>query len=163
MNAQPKRLVLIGLALLAGAPFLAGPVAAQAPSPVKLTLVVAGRSETVRGTGSCGHEPRAWIYGRAAALWSVEYAAAGQPSVHLSFWRHAAAGGDQFALSVSNGKRHHQINTVKGSTPAGSGKATFRATALGGRFEIQGKAADGTALQVTIECARFGGIYAEGG
>ncbi len=164
MNAKRIRASLSGLALLAAAALTAMPAAAQAPAPMKVTLAVAGRTQTLRGTGDCGHEPNAYIYGRAAALWSIDYAAAGQPSVSLSFWRHkAAAAGDQFTLTVHSGKTQHQINTVTGSPPAGSGKATFRPTAQGGRFEIQGKAADGTPLQVTIECARFGGIYAEGG
>ncbi len=165
MSTQSIRTILLGLAVVAGAVVLSDGVVAQAPAPVKVTLVVAGRSQTFRGTGQCGHEPHAYIYGRAAALWSIHYpAAGGQPGVSLSFWRHASAGaGDQFTLSVSQGKAQRLISTVKGSSIAGSGRATFRPTALGGRFEIQGKAADGTPLQVTIECARFGGIYAEGG
>ncbi len=164
MNAKQIRAGLSSLALLAAAALTTMPAAAQAPAPMKLTVVVAGRTQTLRGAGKCGYEPNGYIYGRAAALWSVDYDAAGQPSVSLSFWRHKAAGaGDQFSLSVSSGKAQHVIDTVKGSTPAGSGRATFRPTALGGRFEIQGKASDGTPLQVTIECARFGGIYAEGG
>jgi hypothetical protein len=35
-------------------------------------------------------------------------------------------------------------------------------TALGGRFDISGTTQDGTSLQATIECARFGRIVAEG-
>ncbi len=163
MNAKSIRIALAGLALLATATSSTN-AAAQSSSPVKVTLVVAGRTQTLRGTGDCGHEPNGYIYGRPAALWSIHYAAPGQPTISLSFWRHKAAGaGDQFTLAVQSGKTQHLINTVKGSPVAGSGKATFRPTAQGGRFEIQGKAADGTPLQVTIECARFGGIYAEGG
>ncbi len=163
MNTTSIRAVLAGLATLAAAAFGSAPVAGQESVPVKVTIVAGGRTETLRGTGRCGYEPRASIYGRPAALWSVEYAD-GDRHVGLSFWRHAAAvHGDQFTLSVHKGKAAHLISTVKGSRLAGSGKATFRPTALGGRFEIQGKAADGTPLQVTIECARFGGIYAEGG
>ena len=75
----------------------------------------------------------------------------------------AAGAGAQFTLSVRSGRTQHLINTVQGSAPAGSGRVTLRPTALGGRFDVQGTAADGTTLQVTIECARFGGMYAEGG
>ncbi len=162
MYARLIRAALLGLTLSAAAAFAPLPVAAQAPGPMKLTLVVGGRTETLRGTGSCGHEPHAYIYGHAAALWDAAYTGGAQ-HVSLSFWRLAAGAGDQFSLSVSSAKAEHQISTVKGGRLAGSGRATFRPTALGGRFEIQGKAADGTPLQVTIECARFGGIYAEGG
>lgn len=162
MYANTIRAVLLGLAVLAGATLPAAPAAAQATVPMKLTVGVAGRNETLRGTGECAHEPRAYLYGRPAAMWKVAYAAAAR-HVTLSFWRPTAGGSEQFMLAVARGRTQHLINTIKGGTPAGSGRATFRPTALGGRFEIQGKAADGTPLQVTVECARFGGIYAEGG
>ena len=163
MNAHAFRAAFFALAVGAGAVFTPGPTAAQAPAPMKLTLVAGGRTQTLRGTGRCGHEPHAYIYGPAAALWSAQVADPAQ-QVTLSYWRLAAAGaGAQFTLSVRSGRTQHLINTVQGSAPAGSGRVTLRPTALGGRFDVQGTAADGTTLQVTIECARFGGMYAEGG
>jgi hypothetical protein len=133
---------------------------------MKVTVTVGGRTDTLRGTGQCGHEPRAWLHGASAALWLVQYAGTGAgPRLSLSFWRLAAAGGDeqQFSLSVNARKAQHIISTIKGADLKGSGRATFRPTATGGRFEIAGKAHDGATLQATIECARFGGIHAEGG
>jgi hypothetical protein len=107
------------------------------------------------------------LYGSSAALWLAEYAgASGASSRHLSlsYWRlTAATEGEQFSLAVQGKAAAHRISTVKGGKPEGSGRLTFRPTALGGRFEIAGKAHDGANLQVTIECARFGGITAEGG
>ncbi len=158
----PAWIGMIALAWAAGS----GPALAQSPVPMKLTVAVAGQTRTVRGSGECKHEPRGWIYGKPAALWMAEYAGdrAGTPHVSLTYWRPAAgAAPDQFQLSVSGGGKTHRINTVRGGTPAGSGASSFRPTATGGRFEIRGTAQDGTALQATIECARFGGIVAEGG
>ncbi len=141
------------------------PAWAQSPVPVKLTVSVAGQSQTVRGVGECRHEPQASIYGTRALLWMAEYGGGTAGSqVQLTYWRPKSAGAtDQFQLSVTRGGKTHLINTVKGSRPVGSGRASFRPTALGGRFEISGRAEDGTALQATIECARFGAIVAEGG
>ncbi len=140
------------------------PAAAQIPAEMKVTLTVAGRTETLRGTGQCGHEPQGWIYGKAARLWTARYSQATGSEVSLTYWRLAAAGaGDQFSLSVERGRKRHQISTVRGGQLAGSGRSTFQPTALGGRFEITGTAADGAAVRATIECARFGTIVAEGG
>lgn len=152
--------------VLAAAGAGASPTQAQSPVPMKATVTVAGRTETLRGTGQCGHEPRAWLHGAPAALWRVEYAGADAASnVSLSYWRITGASGEkqQFSVAVHGKKASHRISTIKGGKLEGSGRATFRPTASGGRFEIVGKAQSGAALQVTIECARFGGIYAEGG
>lgn len=140
------------------------PASAQTAAEMKLTVTVAGRTETLRGRGLCGHEPRAWIYGRAARLWTASYGEATASSVSLTYWRPAAAGeADQFSLSVQNGRKLHRIATVRGGQLVGSGSSSFRPTAVGGRFEITGTTADGAALHATIECARFGTIAAEGG
>ncbi len=141
------------------------PAWAQSPVPVKVTLTVAGRTQTLRGLGQCRHEAQASIYGTRALLWMAEYDdAAGAPRVSLTYWRPKSAGAaDEFQLQVTHGGKTHVINTVRGSAPAGSGRGSFRPTASGGRFEIGGTAQDGAALRATIECARFGGIVAEGG
>ncbi len=162
---HPKTLyAAIGLAVLLAA-FGSTPAAAQAPAPMKLTVNVAGRSQTLRGNGQCRHEPRASLYGKNAALWSVDYPAnQAAPGVSLSYWRFAAGGaGDQFTLTVSSGRTQHTISNAAGQRRAGSGRVSYRAMPLGGRFEIAGTAQDGAALHVIIECARFGAIYAEGG
>jgi len=166
MHGKPlgAALARLGLAVVAWAA-LATPAQAQAPVPVKVTVTVAGQTQTLRGTGQCRHEPQGYLYGARAALWMAEYdGAAAGPRVSLTYWRPRAAGAeDQFQLSVTRAGKSHVISTVKGARPAGKGRSSFRPTALGGRFEVNGTAQDGTSLQATIECARFGGIVAEGG
>jgi len=166
MHVFAMRAALLGLVLGAAAVSSPAPAGAQSPVPMKLTVTVGGRTDTLRGTGRCAHEPHASIYGTAAALWLAEYSGAGADgrTVALSYWRPVAPGAaEQFSLSVGGKAAAHRISTVKGGRLEGSGRATFRPTALGGRFEIAGKAQDGASLQATIECARFGGISAEGG
>lgn len=147
-------------ATLAAALALPGEAGAQA-SPVKVTLETGGKAQTFSGSGVCRHEPRGYIYGRAAALWMVE---ANSPKLTLSYW-HPAAGGaaDEFSLDVRSGRTAHRINTVRGSKVAGTGQGSFRSSGMGGRFELTGKAEDGTPIHATIECGRFGAIMAEGG
>ena len=163
MHVRVSRTVL---AFILGAAGLTAPVRvrAQQPVPMKVTITVGGRTETLRGTGRCGHEPRAWLYDAAAALWLAEYTGEAQaPRVSLRYWRFSADGGVQFSLAVNGRSATHRINTVRGGKVQGSGRATFQPTAQGGRFQITGKAQNGASLQATIECARFGGITAEGG
>jgi hypothetical protein len=164
MTAYHMKPAFLALALGAlGTALVAGPARAQAKAPVKVTITLGGQTQTLRGTGACGHEPRAFIYGAEAALWSAEYIQGGR-HVQLSFWRlGGAANSVQFNLFVKSGSTAHQISTVKGSEPRGTGRAAFQPTAQGGRFEISGQAESGATLSVTIECARFGPIMAEGG
>lgn len=163
MNTISMRAALAQVGMIAAATgALSSPARAQA-MPVKMTVTVAGKTQELGGTGQCGHEPQASIYGTRAALWLIEYHN-GASRISLSYWRPKATGAeDQFQLSVTRGSASHVISTVKGGSPTGSGHSTFRPTAMGGRFEVSGKAGDGAPLQVTIECARFGGITAEGG
>ena len=165
MHIKASTGVVLGLVMgatgLTMSPAAAG---AQQPVPMKVTVTVGGKTETLRGTGRCGHEPRAWLYDKAAALWLAEYSGAAQaPRVSLSYWRFAAGDVVQFSLAVHGKTAAHRISTVKGGKLEGSGRATFQPTAQGGRFQIAGKAQNGASLQATIECARFGGITAEGG
>jgi hypothetical protein len=152
------------LALFLGMP-APGPAPVQAPVAMKVKITVESRTQTLRGTGRCAHEPNAWIYDNPAALWLAEYPAAREGTrLTLSFWRMRKQDMEpQFSLSVLERSADHRISTVKGGKLEGSGHASFHPTARGGRFEIAGKAHDGTSLKVTIECARFGGIHAEGG
>jgi len=163
MNAYSPRAAVLALALATlGAALSVAPVGAQAKVPVKVTVTVAGRTETLRGTGDCGHEPHASIYETEASLWMAQYTEGGR-HVLLSYWRPLGGGGDQFSLSVQRGATDHRISTVKGGELEGSGRSTFQPTAQGGRFEISGKDQTGATLSAIIECARFGAISAEGG
>ena len=163
MNTTSMRAALAQVGMIAAATAaLSSPARAQA-APVKMSVTIAGKTQELRGTGRCGHEPQASIYGTRAALWLIGYQN-GESRISLSYWRPKATGAeDQFQLSVTRGSASHVISTVKRGSPTGSGRSTFRPTATGGRFEVSGKAGDGASLQVTIECARFGGITAEGG
>ena len=165
MHAKASTAVVLGLVLsAAGQTISPAPARAQQPVPMKVTVTVGGKTETLRGTGRCGHEPRASLYGAAAALWLAEYTGGAQaPRVSLTYWRFATGNEVQFSLAVDSKSATHRINTVKGGKLAGSGRATFQPTAQGGRFKIAGKAQNGASLQATIECARFSGITAEGG
>lgn len=165
MHAYTARTVILGLVLgAAGLTISPAPAEAQAPGPMKVTLTVGGRTETLRGPGRCGREPRAWLHGAAAALWMAEYTGGeGAPRVSLSYWRFAAGEEAQFSLLVDGQAASHRISTVEGGKMEGSGRVTFQPTALGGRFQIAGTAHDGAPLEVSIECARFGAIAAEGG
>ncbi|HET6923568.1 MAG TPA: hypothetical protein VFI16_10520 [Anaeromyxobacteraceae bacterium] len=163
MQAFDPRTAVLALALgTLAASLSAGPAWAQARVPVKVTVTVGGRTETFRGTGECGHEPRGSIYDVEAALWMAAYTE-GNRHVALSYWRPLGGGGDQFSLFVQSGPTDHRISTVKGAQPEGSGRSTFQPTSMGGRFEITGKDQTGSTLSAIIECARFGAISAEGG
>ena len=165
MHAKVSTAVVLGLVLgAAGLTMLPALARAQQPVPMKVTVTVGGKTETLRGTGRCGHEPRAWLHDKAAALWLAEYPQEAQARrVSLSYWRFAAGEEVQFSLAVHVKTATHRISTVKGGRLQGSGRATFQPTAQGGRFQIAGKAQNGASLEATIECARFGGITAEGG
>jgi len=163
MNAYAPRAAVFALALgTLGASLSPAPAQSQAPVPVKVTFTVAGSTETLRGTGECGHEPRASIYDVEASLWTAQYTE-GDRHVVLSYWRPLDGSGDQFSLSVQSGPTDHRISTVKGAELEGSGRSTFQPTSVGGRFEISGKDQAGAALSGTIECARVGPISAVGG
>jgi hypothetical protein len=165
MHVDASPAVVLGL-VLGAAVLTMPPVPAhtQRPVPMKVTVTIGGKTETLRGTGRCAHEPRASLYGAAAALWLAEYSGGAQgPRVSLRFWRFAAGDEVLFSLAVDGRKGAHRISTVKGRKLEGSGRGTFQPTAQGGRFQITGKAQNGAALKATIECARFDGITAEGG
>lgn len=162
MHANNPRPAFLALAL--GTLWIAlvpAPARAQTKVPVKLTVTVGSRTESLRGTGECGHEPRAFLDGAEASLWMASYSQ-GSRHVALSYWR-MGRGADQFTLFVTSGNAPHQISTLKSSEPLGTGKLSFQPTAQGGRFEIKGKDQTGSALSASIECARFGRIIAEGG
>jgi len=164
MNAYRPGAAAYALALgILGAALSPGQAQAQANVPVKVTVTVGGRTETLRGTGQCGHEPHASIYDLNASLWTVDYSE-GDLQVALSYWRPVEAdAGDQFTLLVLRGSNTHRISTVRGGEQEGSGLSKFHPTAQGGLFEISGKDQPGAELSVTVECARFGPIAAVGG
>jgi hypothetical protein len=164
MHVKASTAVVLGLVLgAAGLTMSPAAARAQQPVPMKVTVTVGGKTETLRGTGRCGHEPRAWLHDRSAALWLAEYPHGAQARrVSLSYWRFATGDEVQFSLAVHGKTAAHRISTVKGKA-GGFRPRDVPADGARGRFQIAGKAQNGASLQATIECARFGAIAAEGG
>ena len=66
-------------------------------------------------------------------------------------------------LSVTSGGSSHQISTVRGGSPTGSGKVTLEKAGNGGTFAVDAKTGNGTAISGTITCDTFAPHTAEGG
>ncbi len=138
----------------------------EGPSSVSVSARVGGKSYEAAGTGSCKHEPQASIYGVPAALWMVEYPGDGGSRLkraRMTLWRPKNGGAEQLSVALGTGSSSHEINVGGRGEQVGSGKASLSANGPGGRFEIKGRDAAGTALQIVIKCATFAGIEAEGG
>jgi hypothetical protein len=138
---------------------------------VKVALTIGGQRWAGTAVGQCKHAPTASIYDTPAAQWSVQANDRGTQSrsLALTMWRIKETGADQMNLAISLGEKRHDIATIRGvrRTPGpelvGSGIVTLEPRGAGGVFTIDGKTGGGARVQGTIECARFGGIYAEGG
>lgn len=134
--------------------------------PITIALTVGGKSYRATGLGECKHAPQASIYNVAAAMWSVQYSSNNSTPRNLSLTMWRPMRGDappQLTLAVNTGAASQSISTVKGGRIAGGGSVTMQPKGTGGRFEISGKSANGTALRGTIDCARFTRAKAEGG
>jgi hypothetical protein len=66
-------------------------------------------------------------------------------------------------LHLRSGEIDHEVATVKGGTLKGSGTASVRPAGSGGILNVSGTDADGHPLELTVECARFDEVVAEGG
>ncbi|MFN2398482.1 MAG: hypothetical protein ABR543_07545 [Gemmatimonadaceae bacterium] len=134
--------------------------------PITIALNVGGKSYRAKGLGECKHAPEAYIYSVAAAMWSVQYNSSNTTPRNLSLTMWRPASGDappQLTIAVNTGSMSHHISTVKGGKIAGAGTVTMQPKNTGGRFEISGKSANGTAIRGTIDCGRFTPAIAEGG
>jgi hypothetical protein len=139
---------------------------------VKVALTIGGQRWEGTVAGQCKHAPMAAIYDTPAALWSVqanERAGAGSRSLGFTMWRIRETGADQMNFSVSQGRTRHAIATIKnvrrtpGPELVGSGTVKLAPRGSGGVFTIDGTTGGGARVSGTLECARFGGVYAEGG
>jgi hypothetical protein len=146
--------------------------AADPSGVVKVALTIGGRRWEGMVPGQCKHAAAAAIYDTPASLWSVvanERGAASNRSLGFTMWRIKETGADQMNFSVSQGNTRHEIATIKGvrRTPGpqlvGSGTVTLEPRGAGGVFTIDGTTGGGARVTGTLECARFGGVYAEGG
>jgi hypothetical protein len=132
--------------------------ARQAPTPVTVALTIAGKAYNGKGSGECTFAPVASIYGVRAQQYGVRLSGtAGLRSLGLTVWRPTAGGADQMNLHMTVGSKSHRIDTVKGGgkKAVGGGTVSVQRKAMGGRFTIDSKDADGATIRGTIECARF--------
>jgi hypothetical protein len=113
----------------------------------------------------CTHAPIASIYNTVAEMWSVEYSAEGNRSLHLTVWRPTS--GDpapQISFYAGSGGKNQQITTVKGAgEQKGKGTVAITKRGAGGRFDITGTTADGASVRGYIECEKFSAPMAVGG
>ncbi len=133
---------------------------------VSISAKIGGKGYEASGSGSCKHEPQASIYSVPAALWRVEYSGTDDSKLKqadMTLWRPKAGGADQFSIALETKSSSHRIAVSGRGDQVGSGKLSLLPAGSGGRFEIKGKDADGTPLDIVITCPAFAGIVAEGG
>lgn len=149
-----------------------GTTAADSSGGVKIALTVGSQRWVGTVAGQCKHAAMAAIYDTPASLWSVianERGGASTRSLGFTMWRIKETGADQMNFSVSQGNTRHEIATIKGvrRTPGpalvGSGTVKLEPRGAGGVFTIDGTTGGGARVTGTLECARFGGVHAEGG
>jgi hypothetical protein len=138
------------------------PGQAQPQQAIQVALKVGGATYQSNQAGKCTHAPVASIYNTVAEMWSVQQNAQGQ-SLALTLWKPKDGSGDMVTLSVTNGNLSHQVDTVRGGTPTGSGKVTLEKSGNGGTFTVDGKSKSGTQISGTIKCDAFAPHMAEGG
>lgn len=131
-----------------------------------VTATVGGKSYEGTGPGNCRHTPDASIYDVPAALWMVEQSGSANGALkglHLTLWRPKNKSPDQLSLALETRSSSHQISVGGKAQEAGSATVKLSPVGSGGRFELQGKDAKGTKIQLTINCTAFAGVEAEGG
>ena len=112
----------------------------------------------------CGYEPNASIFDKPAEMWTAQSDREPGPYLNLAAWKLKSGEPIQFNLGVeSGGADLREISTVVGGTTKGYGTATVTPQGAGGVIAIDGTDASGSALKVTITCARFDPIVEEGG
>jgi hypothetical protein len=149
-----------------------GEASASAPTrplrdPVQLTVTaeVEGTRSTYSGLGECHHTTDASIYEVPASMWSAHADAESGDLryVNLTLWQPKATGEMQVSLGLTAGGHTHEIATVKGADPKGSGGGRVEPSGEGGSMHVDGKDADGRSVRLTVECSRWTEPVAEGG
>jgi hypothetical protein len=162
---------LCGALMFASVPSAQRPTRSAEGAPVddkvgvNVALQVDGGAYQFSGRGSCGHEPKGWIYGTAAKLWTVEQSE-GPRSITLTLWSPTSGSGNMFTLRVTSGGKSYQADTVKGKDARptkGAGSIAFAAAGVGGVFTVNATAANGAKMSGTIKCDAFRAVMAEGG
>jgi hypothetical protein len=133
--------------------------------PMKVKVVMGRLHYSEAGTGECASNTESSIYDVPATQWRATYGGDGSNIQHLNLtvWRPRAGGPDMVGLHLRSGEIDHEVATVKGGTLKGSGTASVRPAGSGGILNVSGTDADGHPLELTVECARFDEVVAEGG
>jgi hypothetical protein len=134
----------------------------QGTVPMKVVAKVARYDYQSSGAGECASSADASIYEVPATLWHATY---GDETAHLNLtvWRPRAGGGDMVGLAFTSGEIPHRISTVKGGELAGSATPAVRVSGSGGTLTVTGRDDHGHAIELSVECARFDQVVAEGG
>ncbi|MDQ3137833.1 MAG: hypothetical protein M3Q93_09655 [Gemmatimonadota bacterium] len=145
------------------------PASADRPlrDPVQLmvTAEVDGARSTYSGNGECQHTTAASIYEVPASMWRASADAASGELRHLSLtlWQPKGAEGIQVSLALATAGQSHEIATLQGADPRGSGTGRVMPSGPGGSMHVSGKDAEGRSVRLTVECARWTEPVAEGG
>src|SRR5687768_1829994 len=92
----------------------------------------------------CNHTENAAIYGRPAVQWRAEHYGSEDPtSANLTVWQIKAGGANEFNFHLVHSGATYRIDTVEGSTKAGSGTVTVTRQDKGVQFVLSGKDGNG--------------------
>jgi hypothetical protein len=130
-----------------------------------VTAELDGARSTYSGLGECHHTTEASIYDAPASMWSA-HADAGSGElryVNLTLWQPKATGEIQVSLGLTAAGVTHEIATVKGADPKGTGTGRVEPSGAGGSMHVEGKDAEGRGVRLTVECDRWTEPVAEGG
>jgi hypothetical protein len=144
------------------------PTAAGEAGSTEVSIIarVGTKSYTSRVPGTCKHEPSASIYDVPAALWMVQGDGSdGSEIKQLSFtlWRPKNGSADQVSVSLEAGSSSTRIDVNPRAKPVGTATVQLQPVGTGGKFELKGKDAKGTRVDLTISCPVFAAVEAAGG
>ena len=132
--------------------------------PVEIHLQTGSAKYDASGTGECRAAERASIYGYAASQFAVTHSGGAQ-SLNLTLWQ-PKAGGAMVTMSVSNGGKRYEVDTVKvglKKDTRGSAQVTLNRSGSSAPLTISAIAASGEKISGTIKCGGVSAIQAEGG
>ena len=121
-------------------PHRSGSAELRDPVPLKVTAEVGGKRAAYTGMGECHHTTDASIYEVPATMWSAHVTAESATSA-ISTSRSGNPKGSsdtQVSLDIAVGGDSHDVATVKGSSPKGSGSGRADAKGAGGSLQVEG-------------------------
>jgi len=130
--------------------------------PMKLTGKVARYTYQAEGTGQCATSADASIYEVPATLWHAIFQ---DETAHVNFsvWRPKSGAPEMVNFSITDGTASHRIATVKGGGILGSGTPSVKSAGPGGTLTVTGRDDHGHEVELSVQCARFEELVAEGG